>query len=280
MPGRAARLSVEAQPMSAPPVPEERVTLVRIDWRDHAPIVGAAVTFVFIIVEAYGVGDFDIPSALAMLEAAGATHILLGTLLHFLPYLLPVAFFVAVWWALRLRRRDAHLSSQAAAWMLVLLTGVLSAWRFVLLMAVVLALYGLLVTLLLRGTGGRSGKERSPVGPALLFALTALFIISLTTPWVPSERLRLDAGAASYFIAGDGFARDGATVAGVGYVIHEEGGAVTVLARENRRVIRLPDEHLLTREVCRGDSPVPRESIAQLLFARSQESQTPKCPGT
>ncbi|MFL5894950.1 MAG: hypothetical protein ACJ76Z_07535 [Thermoleophilaceae bacterium] len=278
--------------MNVPARPAAEPTLVRIDWTDHLPIVGAALAFLFIMVEAYGVGDFDIPTALALYDSAGATEILLGTLLGFLPYLLPIAAFAGVWSAVRMTRRSAGWSARAAAWALAAVAGALSAWGFALVMGALLAVYGAIVVVLVRAAdrrhvrmhGSRSDyrrpRERSAAGPAAVVALASFFVVSLTTPWVPPELVRVKPAAGVDFRPADAFTRVGSDLQGTAYVMGDAQGWLTLLSYRNRRVVRIPADALVSRHVCRRSVPIPRESLVQLLFARSQDSQTPPCPNS
>jgi hypothetical protein len=254
-----------------------------IDWGKYLP-VGA---IVLLMVEVYGVSDFSVTSSLAIVSSAGVTQVIVGAALSLLPYLLPMVFLLAVWRVVQSRRSGGTSPDVLVmTWAVLVAALLLSAWQNVLVVAAAAAVY---VVLFLGAEHvlRRGGPERRRVSrphlhpfPMVVVALLVAFFTTVTEPWTAPEVITVEAtpAAVAALEHDDGFVRTGDEFRGVAYPLDDDGGALSVLARTTRRVIRLPAEDVMSRSICRYALPSHQEVLMHELLGHRDATPNPDCP--
>jgi hypothetical protein len=254
-----------------------------IDWGKYLP-VGAVI---LLMVEVYGVSDFSVTSSLAIISSAGVTQVVVGAALSLLPYLLPIVFLLAAWRVVQ-SRRTGGISPDllVMTWAVLVAALLLSAWRNILVVAAAAAIY-VAVFLLAERVLRRGGPERRRVSrphlhpfPMAVVALLIAFFSTVTEPWMAPEVITVAATPAviAALEHDDGFVRVDDEFRGVAYPLDEDDGALSVLARTTRRVIRLPADDVDARSICRHALPSHQEVLMHELLGHSDETPNPDCP--
>lgn len=243
---------------------------------------------VLLMVEVYGVSDYSVTSALAILSSAGPAQVAAGATLVLVPYLLPVIGLLALWRGFRLHAAGHHPDHAILAWALAVAALLLSAWQNVLLVIAVgvvyVAVFAAVAAVMPATLGNQRAVERParrprPI-PMVIVALLAGFFASLSDPWVAPEIVTLKATPATEqaLEARDGFVRTAAGWRGVAYPLDTGQSSETFLARTTRRVIHLRSDDVLARSVCRYDLPSYKEALIHELLGHSDQSPNPPCP--
>jgi hypothetical protein len=244
----------------------------------HFTLVVSLAVFSFIFLKVLAASRYSTATALALVQAAGATQVIMGIVLGLFTLLLTLIVLAIVGArALKVRMPTWTVALAGIAGLGIVF---LPPWPTALINVVAL----LIVAPLLRwlrsdilgperaGRTNRGGATRSSSSQLPLFTLIALLgtlVLSTAlspTMWLPAERMTI----------GD------ETV--VGYVLSEEAGWTTLLNERTRNVSRVRSETLLSRQVC--EAPAGRTfrifdplapSLARLLFF-PDDPRPPACP--
>lgn len=254
------------------------------DYTKHLSIIVPVVAAVGLMVEVYGVSDFSVTTSLAILSAAGPGQVAVGAIFTLVPYLLPIIALVAIAWGVGLRRTGGSADRALLALALAISALLLSAWQNLVVVGVAAVLYVAVFAAVARLVPDRAGGPRSwrpRPGPMVLVALLAATFASLKEPWTAPEviTVRATPEVVDALEDRDGFVRAGAVLRGVAYPLETtEDEAETYLVRTTRRVLRLPDEAVVARTVCRFDLPSHHAVLLDQLLGNDDPTANPACP--
>ncbi|MGK5172773.1 hypothetical protein [Geodermatophilus sp. CPCC 205761] len=220
----------------------------------HLSIVGAVLLTGFALVKSYAVGHFSLTTGAALLTTAPLT-VLLGSLMSYAYWILPLAALALLYGAVRARRRIGAWTWEGAALLgLAALSALLSPVRSLL----TCGLAFLVFLLVARGpraaaeaTGADAPDHRSrwrsrwaSLTSSPLFRTPVFFVVavlwvvlgSLTRPWTPVELVAFQEGAEQRLV--------------VGNVLSADGEWTTVMRAGDRGLNRIRSEDVVSRRLC------------------------------
>lgn len=281
---KASLIRTEDSLLSADVAEERR----RIDYLQHLTWIMPTAAVILVMVEVYGVADFSVTTSLAILSSAGPTQVAAGAVLALLPYLLPIVALAAFWWGLRLRAVGANADHPLIAWAVAAAAILLSAWQNILvILGIAIAYLAALCVaawMLGRAQRSRSAGEPRPLqfraGPMLIVATLAVFLLTLTEPWVAPEvvTIRESPEVRSALEPSDGLVNSKIGLTGVAYPLEDGLTWDTFLIRKTRRVIRIRSEDVLSRNTCRYDLPQHHEALLHELLGHDDPPVNDECP--
>ncbi len=198
---------------------------------DHIGVVASVALFVIIVVRVLMVSGFNSTTAMAIVQEVGAGQVMLGSVLA-------SGWILAAGGCLLLGLLVLRGMRWREWWDSGLLNIALPVLTFCLWLLPLVVIFGLVAFIALTGVVRRKRGRRPPsdalVGTAgLIFLVLVLF--GSTTPWVPASRID---------------PRD--EPAYVGYIFKETDGELLVLRKSTRRLERIQESDLASRDWCDG----------------------------
>ena len=224
--------------------------------REHLGVLISAGLFCLIVLRVLGVAQFDVLTALAVLQAGGAANVALGSALASAPIVGMIALsYVGPILARRAARPDQtgeeYWRGTSWFWVLFFIAFLVQWW--------LLAFYVLVIVIAwARGVHKRrrppkpSGTTQPKSNPAnritsaertawLLLPLFSQLVITAQQSWLPTEAIQLS-GDTHTFTA---------------YVLSQSDQDVVLLrSGSDTRVIRVPSSDVRSRTICRSDSSI------------------------
>lgn len=214
-----------------------------IQWVSKNLGVVTVLVFMLGVVRLFFVSHFSTTTALALLESAGPTLVVLAALISFLPDLLAM-FAVAALIELvdaSIGRRLTLTPGSLLLGIVLLVAVTLTPWP-VLVIGILAAVIISFVRKRQPGHPTRSSAERNRGVGLFLVVLLVVFLFRRSV-WLPAEKITLANGRQL-----------------VAYVVGEEAGWITMLTDVDRRILRLRPAEVDDRQVC---------SLDEVLFSRS-----------
>lgn len=237
--------------------------------------VGAISLALFLFLKAYAAAKFSLTTASALLIDAPLS-VLLGTLISYAYFVLPVLSVASLAWFVALQpsaTSSKHLWRPAAL-VTGLLTGALSPWPYLWpLLAGAFAL--VVIDWLANPMSGhmpwlmeRLGRFLPSLATLVIyyFALAALvvFLATMTRMWTPVEVVTIDDGNQhSRFVA---------------HVVSVEGEWTTLLTADTRKILRVRSDDVEHRQICHFSAqPRGRRPLIYVILATKYSSPNPNC---
>lgn len=219
----------------------------------HLSIVGAVLLTAFALVKSYAVGHFSLTTGAALLTTAPLT-VLLGSLMSYAYWVLPLAALALAYGAHRARRRSGAWTWEGAAMLgLAAFAALLSPVRP--LLTCTLAFLAFLAVARAPRVAARTGPDaqehrprwrsrwaslsRSPLlGTPVFFVVAVLWVLlgTLTRPWTPVELVGYQEGSEQHLV--------------VGNVLSADGEWTTVMRSGDRGLTRIRSEDVVSRRLC------------------------------
>ncbi len=234
------------------------------NWEEHATVIAAVASTVIVLMRLLAVAYFDPETAFAILQLAGTTTVVIGTLLASI-WVVVACVGVAIMrylmqYELNLQRRAAFDRALFGGSVVILLTAPTIA-ALLLMAIVVIWMY---VRRAYMGEGKGESKPSRAFGEFVLGVAIALTILLGAYPWMPLERLRVETQARVH----------------VGYVLRADSETIVVLDDKRRRIDYLDRKGLaVSRELCSRHGPIEAALIDEpiLSYVLTTLPQYPKC---
>lgn len=238
--------------------------------RANLGLLATVVAFAFVIVKVFAVSRFETETAVALVSTAGATSVIVGALTSSLTGVLSFAFLFELLSLIDTLSGGRRLFpfQRHFAWNYAIAAAAVSLipWD-ALAINVAAALAYLVVRLLAVRRRRRRGEEPSPSsflpGSIYVYAGVGLIPLLVTSAvmWLPAERLSIASDRGDDVI--------------VGYVVALDQGWATILRDEDRVIVRVDAESVISRTLCAAAGG-PARSLAQLVF-RDAQPPYPRC---
>jgi len=220
----------------------------------HLSIVGAVLLTAFALVKSYAVGHFSLTTGAALLTTAPLT-VLLGSLMSYAYWILPLAALALLYGAVRARRRSGAWNWEGVAMLgLAALAALLSPIRPLVTCSLAFLAF-LTVARAPRVAAGGTDPDtqdhrfpwrsrwasltRSPLlSTPVFFVIAVLWIVvsSLTRPWTPVELVGFQEGSEQRLV--------------IGNVLSADGEWTTVMRAGDRGLTRIRSEDVVSRRLC------------------------------
>ena len=219
--------------------------------------------FVLVVLEVLAAARYRPEVALALVQAADPVKVVLGVAVTAGPVLMPPAVLLCWAWSREFRRRAG--SSPAGLMNLMLVLGVValyaSSMLLVLIYVAAFVLYDPLPRFILRRWGKRArwfmeGEQFAYFSLWLLIS-AVITVVEVPAPWMAEEVVRVSAEPAI-----------------AAYVVNDTGQTATLLMAQDRTIVYVPSDQIVSRVVCRNAEPWIDGSLGTLIAPTS----SPVCP--